>query len=206
MVLQTRFLCFLSVILFIGSTNALSKQYWSNSNETAIINRFVASENVYALQIDRTAFSVDQPVWLEQFDISKVFGYELTKQRPIYHVSVMVKIFEIAEGISSLEATELLFMKRVDIGFNYETKIPLPSEFLLKPDFVYEIRVEMPKNITFTYNDELTIGKYKIVRPLSKPITVDFYQHNFDFQNVGDIERKLSHGMVKDIHLKYSQF
>lgn len=206
MVLQTKILCFLSVILFIGSTNALSKRYWSNSNETAIIDRFVASQKMYTLQIDRTAFSVDQPVWLEQFDISKVFGYELIKQRPVYHVSVMVKIFEIAEGIRSLQATELLFMKRVDIGFNHETKIILPSEFLLKPGFVYEIRVELPENMTFTYNDELTIGTYKIDRPLSKPITVDFYQHNSGLQNVDHYERKLSHGMVKDIHLKYSQF
>lgn len=206
MAFNLRFLCFLSVILFIGSTNSLSKRYWTNSNETIVINRFVANQKFYTIQMDRTTFSVDEPVWLEQFVIPKVFTYELIKQAPVSHVSVMVKIFETPKDVGFLQGRELIFMQRTEINRMHETKVIMPSGIRLKPEFVYEIRLEIPKNMIFIYNEELGTGKYLIDRPLAKPITINFNRHSLAQNLPNNLELKLSHGMLKRIQFKYSQF
>lgn len=195
----------------IGEATIPERFSW-NPNRTVIVDRTISNHNspgYFILGVDRTTFSVDRPVWLQQFDVVKVFGYDPVKEIPVHRVPVKLKIRKLPNGdVKDKESIETVFTGHTVLNSTHEATVNVFSKVLLKPGFVYEIRMKMPDRSHFMYTDHLDIHEYKITRFFSKSIIVHFHQHNPTVRphSIKDSTRKVSHGLVKRLHLKYSWF
>lgn len=195
----------------IGEATLPERFSW-NPNRTIIMDRTLTNHNspgFFILGVDRTTFSVDRPVWLQQFDVVKVFGYDPVKEIPVHRVPVKIKIRKLPDGdVKDKHSIETVFTGHSVLNSTHEATVNVFSKVLLKPGFVYEIRMKMPENGHFMYNDYLDIHDHKITRFFSKSIIVHFHQHNPTVRphSIKDSTRKVSHGLVNRLHLKYSWF
>lgn len=226
------FLCVGSGILLLNNgiaETALNERFSWNPNRTVIVDRTVdvidhhhphhhhhqqqqQRSGYFILGVDRTTFSVDRPLWLQQFDIVKVFGNDQTNvERHVHRVPIKIKIRKIPEGdLKEADVIETVFTGHAMLNSTHETTVHVFSKVLLKPGFLYEVRLKMPERTPLMYKDNLDIREHKITRFFSKSILVNFFQHNPTVQrphnsNV-DVKQTVSHGMVKRLHLKYSWF
>lgn len=198
---------FSAVVLFCSgftSTEAsVIGDVFYNPNHTVVLDRSVdtyASPGYYLLNKDRTAFTVNRYLWLQQFNLSKVYIYHAEKEEPIDVIPVKYQIVRIQN-----RSEEVIHTGKTKISSNYVTSVKF-NEILLKPDYYYEIRVELPADVVLMYIDNLEIKEYYL-RRFYKPIRVKFYQHNADEKpDVEHGKRLLSHGLVKQLYLKYKIF
>lgn len=209
------FLGLFSVILLLNNgigEATLPERFSWNPNKTVIVDRTIKehmSTGFYILGVDRTTFSVDRPVWLQQFDIVKVFGYDPVKEIPVHRVPVKLKIRKLPEGdFTDKNSIETVFTGHAVLNSTHEATVNVFSKVLLKPGFVYEIRMKMPERVHYMYTDYLDIHEHKITRFFGKSIIVHFHQHNPTARplSIKDSNRKVSHGLVKRLHVKYSWF
>lgn len=219
-------LCVGSGILLLNNGIAESVQtgrfIW-NPNRTVIIDRTVDVSDqhhhhhhhhqlsgYFILGVDRTTFSVDRPLWLQQFDIVKVFANDPPNERQVHRIPIKIKIRKIPEGdLKEGDVIETVYTGQAHLNSTHDTTVNVFSKVLLKPGFLYEIRLKMPERTHFMYKDCLDIREHKITRFFSKSILVNFYQHNptvRSHNNRDDVKQTVSHGMVKRLHLKYSWF
>lgn len=226
------FLCVGSGILLLNNgiaEAALTERFSWNPNRTVIVDRTVdvidhhhphihhhhqqqQRSGYFILGVDRTTFSVDRPLWLQQFDIVKVFGNDQTNvERHVHRVPIKIKIRKIPEGdLKEADVIETVYTGHAMLNSTHETTVNVFSKVLLKPGFLYEVRLKMPERTPLMYKDTLDIREHKITRFFSKSILVNFYQHNPTVQRTQnsnvDVKQTVSHGMVKRLHLKYSWF
>lgn len=209
------FLGLFSVILLLNNgigEATLPERFSWNPNKTVIVDRTIKehiSTGFYILGVDRTTFSVDRPVWLQQFDIVKVFGYDPVKEIPVHRVPVKLKIRKLPDGdFTDKNLIETVFTGHTVLNSTHEATVNVFSKVLLKPGFVYEIRMKMPDRVHYMYTDYLDIHEHKITRFFGKSIIVHFHQRNPTARPVSikDSNRKVSHGLVKRLHVKYSWF
>lgn len=206
---------FLAVMVAVNGefavTSTSERLSW-NPNRTAIVDRTVdchRSPGFFTLGLDRTSFSVDRAVWLQQFDIVKVYGYDPNAEIPVRRIPIRIKIRKIPQDDSQeADKIETVFTGHTVVNSTHEATVNVFSKVLLQPGFVYEIRLKMPDHEHFMYTDCLDIHEHKITRFFSKSILVQFQQGNPSVRphSLGQTHRKVSRGMVKRLHLKYSWF
>lgn len=202
---------FLVILMCCGGGMAtLPERFAWNPNRTMIIDRTsddTDSAGYFILPLDRTAFTVDRPVWLQQFDITKVFAYDPMQEIAVHRVPVKVRIRKIAD-INDKSTHETVFIGHTVLNSTHEAKVNVFSKVMLKPDFVYEIRVKMPEKTHLMYSEHLDTRGYEISRFFSKTIHLTFHQHNPNHKpaHIRDTRRHISQGMVKRLHVKYSWF
>lgn len=226
-------LCVGSGILLLNhgvAETTLTDRFSFNPNRTVIVDRTVVAndhehhhhhhhhhnshQGYSILSVDRTTFSVDRPLWLQQFDIVKVFANDPANERHVHRIPVKIKIRKIPESdLKEADIIETVFTGQALLNSTHETTVNVFSKVLLKPGFLYEIRVKIPERTHLLYKDFLDIREHKITRFFSKSILVNFYQHNptvmrstSNNHRDGDVKRPVSHGMVKRLHFKYSWF
>lgn len=161
------------------------------------------SPGYYILPIDRTTFSVSHPVYLDQFDVSRIFLYDPTEEVYVNRVPVQFKFVEIYRSNFHDKAT--LLAGRMLLNSTYDSSFKFSSDLKLDPSFLYEIRLEMPSNMNLMYNEYLKVREFTIKRPFGRSVEINLYQYNSDVKppNVTDTRRKVSQGMVKRLHFKY---
>lgn len=174
---------------------------WLDRNRTATIDRTIVdstSTGYYVLPVDRTALSVNYPVWLQQIDISKIF---INNGSSVDNVPVKVKIVE--KYLSDMRDKDVLFVGYVTLNSENETIIKFSPEIALKPKFMYEIRLAVPE-IYYAYDGNLNNKEYRIKRFAWRSVIMTFYQNNAA-ENPPNSKQEwsVSHGMVKRLHLKY---
>lgn len=203
----------LCILILLCIDVVMNERFGWNPRHMVIVDRSVPnqeSSGYFILPIDKTAFTVDKIVWLYEFDIAKVFLYDPIKEIPVENVPVRVKFVKIANHSLTNETTkaEVVFVGRAILNSAHETTVKVLAKVPLHPGFVYEIRLKMPDKIHFMYKEYFDIKDYKINRFFGKSITVGFLQHNPIHRppNPADNRRKVSNGLVKKLHLKYSWF
>lgn len=165
------------------------------------------SPGYFVLSVDKTAFSVNHPLWLEQFDVSKIFNYDPVKE--IISENVTVK-YEIVEILKEVAHEEIIFKGEIILNSTYEAEAKTQFSGMgisLKPGYTYEIQVEIPEGKQLMYFEDLEIKEFDKRRFLQKSIHVKFHQANLDSKppTEGYKTRKLSQGIVKQLHLKYAK-
>ena len=207
--MRLTFVClFVAVVLMCGEAKI---DFPWNRHRTWILDRTALRDPLpgyYVLPVDRTAFTVDYPLWLEHFHVSKIYLYDPDKEIISDDVYVNYKIVEILkedsyeriifEGVAVLNSTVEARVNTTRLN----TGVPL------KPGYTYEIQLEIPEGKQLMYNEFLDIKEFSIRRIWNKYIHVHFYQVNPPTKppNEDDNRRKLSHGMIKRLHLKYLWF
>lgn len=208
-------LCLLSMVLLIVSNfgdAVMNERFGLNPRHTVVIDRFASnheSPGYFILPLDKTAFSVDKPLWLHQFDIPKVYLYDPINEIAVDNLPIRLRFVKIAnQTFPNDNPAEVIFIGRTIVNSTHETTVKVPAKVPLHPGFMYEIRLKMPEKTHLMYNEFHDIRDYKINRFFGKSITVSFYQHNPMVKppNPSDKRRKVSHGLVKKLHLKYSWF
>lgn len=167
------------------------------------------SAGYFLLPVDKTAFTVDRPVWVREFDIAKIFLYDPIDEKPVHNVPVRIRFVKIANNSSGNDnPAEVVFVSRAVLNSTHETRVKVLAKVPLHPGFTYEFRIKMPEKLHFMYNEFLDIRDYHIKRFFGKTITVSFYLHNpiVNPPNSTDHRRKVSHGMVKRVHFIYPWF
>lgn len=167
-----------------------------------------ASPGYYVQPVDKTGFSVSQPLWLEQFDVSKIYVYDPIKEIISDNVTVKFKIIEIFKEDSH---EKIIFKGQTVLNSTYEANVNTKHSdtgIQLKPGYTYEIQLEIPQEKQLMYNEFLEIKEFNKRRFLHNFIYIRFYQVNPDSKppTEGDTNRKLSHGLVKRLYLKYTMF
>lgn len=202
--------CSLSAVYLLFGLSEASKKPWWNPEGHAVLDRTLnnyTKPGFYVTKLDVTAFAVDQPVWLERFNISKVFYYNPAQSSLPDIVPVKVKIIEILKINTGVK--KLIYTGKVEINSTYEGQVTVPS-LPLKPGYVYEIHLEMPENWgTVLYIDAHAIKEFKVRKYLLKYFYVNFYQHNTPLPNPPANDKgklELSGGMVKRLYFKYLWF
>lgn len=208
---MVRILCAVSVIVllsngFCEAFSGDSEKFWP-SKRLVILDRTVdgfKSPGYYMLPEDKTTFSVSRAIWLKQFDISKIFVYDPTKEVPIDHVRVNFKIVQLLKTDPTRQRE--IFSGNTALSSTHEANVQL--NILLKPDFDYEIRIEMPENLQLMYTNFLEIREFKINKWFGRSIYVNFYQHNSGEKPpvIEDDKRKKSQGIVNRIYLRNPWF
>lgn len=162
------------------------------------------SPGYYVQPVDITTFSVNRAIPLKQFDISKIFVYDPVKEIPIDHVRVNFKIVQKLK--TNPQHNREIFFGNTIISSKVEAQVP--TDIKLKPDFDYEIQIEMPENLQLMYLDFLEIREFKIKKWFGRSIFVNFHQHNLGIKPPGvtDDKRKNSQGIVNRIHLQNPWF
>lgn len=164
------------------------------------------SPGYYTLPVDRTTFSLSHPVFLEQFDVSRIFMFDPTEEIYIHYVSIQFKLVEIYRNNFEDKAT--ILAGQILMNSTYDAKVKLSTDLKLDPAFLYEIRLEMPNKLNLMYNEYLKVKAFEIKRPFGRSIEINMYQYNSDVKPPHAIgsRRKVSQGMVKRLYFKYSLF
>lgn len=179
-------------------------QYWHLDR----VNKQYKSPGYFVLSVDKTAFTVDYPMWLLQFDVPQMYTYDPSKEVPTEDVNVKYQIVEILKEPSR---EEIIFQGHIALNSIHEAHVNTTRHdtgIWLKPGFTYEIRVEIPQGKQLMYNQVLDIKEFSTRRFWINYIHVKFYQANPASKppNDSDKLRKLSNGMVKRLHLKYLMY
>lgn len=208
-------LCLFSLVLLVCSdfgAMLMNDRFGMNPRHSILIDRISSkndSSSYFVPSVDKTAFTVNQQVWLQEFHISKVFRYDTTKEIPVHNVAVGVKFVKIANNSTAHEhLAEVIFVGHALLNSTHETKVKVPAKLPLHPGFIYEIRLKMPEKMHLKHTGALDILDYKINRFFSKAITITFFPSNSigRLTKAHDHKRKISHGIVKRIQLIYSWF
>lgn len=178
---------------------------FGEAKRTTILDRFIGNFGYYILPVDRTAFTVDRPVWLMQIDIPKVFGYHPTSKKNIDNVSAKITLIETNKDGEKTEEKKKIFVGETLLNSKYEAEVKMPKEIQLNPGFEYEIQVETPEDTHLMINETFKKGTMTIHRFFGKSIHVKFSQRNPNVKPPFDeaTKRKLSNGLVRRMHLKY---
>lgn len=155
----------------------------------------------YIQPVDITTFSVTQAIWLERFDISKIFVYDPIKEKPIDYVRVNFKIIQMLK--TNHDARKEIFTGNTILSSNAESSVAL--HILLRADFDYEIHIEMPENLQLMYRDFLEVREFKIRRwGIGRTVFVKFFQRNKSIKPpaIKDDRLKNSQGIVARLHVK----
>lgn len=200
----------LSVFTLILISGKISAASWWNPERTAILDRTIPAtndtkpEDSYILPVDRTTFSVSKEVRLQQIDIAKIFTKNAAGQKTNVtdNVSVKVKIVQMQINDRTFIAT--VFNGKANLSSMNDTKITFKDGIPLKRYNMYEIQLFMPA-LNFVYSDNLSIATHKIWRAFLRSIVTSFFPSNV---NIGgsDGEKKISVGLVKRLHYKYTKF
>lgn len=203
---QVKFVVMAAAALLV-CTGAYMK-YFSETTVLAIVNRSNPTElasEYYMPSIDRTTFTVNRKVWLQQIDIPAIFKYRKKEPKPFSFYFVNVTIFEKANFDSNENQTECIAMLDTKVSSSKESHINISPAILLKPDKVYEINVDFPtSDWKFMYKGTHEIGGYIIKKSFFQSIIVEFHQTN---PQIGppdrtDDKRKLSQGVIQRLYLK----
>lgn len=208
-------LALLSIIWLILSqsdfteANSITKSWW-NPIRSTIIDRSLAGQDTpgsyHILSVDRTAFSVNRPISLHQFDISKIFVENSTGKSVVDDVPVKIKIME--KYLDDMRDKAVVFVGMATLNSTNEARIQVSPEIQLTPKRMYEIRLAMPA-LNFLYDEPLGMQQHRIERLFWRTIVIDFYQNNVVDRPIDMAENsthEVSRGMVKRLHVKYTKF
>lgn len=183
---------------------------WWNPMRSATIDRSMPATNdtrdFHILPVDRTTFSISKGVWLQQIDMSKIFISNASRNVNVpNNVSVKVKIVQMHLNDRRFKAA--VYIGNVTLSSINETKIVFQSDILLQSGNMYEIQLFMPA-LNFIYSENLSVKPYKIRRlTFWRSIVMSFFPANVvdsstPIENISKM--KISVGLVKRIHLKYT--
>lgn len=200
------FVCHLLVGDRFSAAISLNPKNWIPNifRRTAILDRHVRNfktPGYYIQPVDITTFAVTRTIWLEQFDISKVFVYDPVKEKPIDHVRVNFKIIQRLKV--NHDAQRVIFTGNTVLSSNAEAAVS--TNLLLKADFDYEIHIEMPENLQLMYRDFLEVREFKIRQwGIGRTVFVTFFQRNKSIKPpaIKDDRLKNSQGIVSCLRLK----
>lgn len=202
-----------TLILYCG--NLCSASWW-NPMRSAIIDRTIAppendteSGNFHILPVDRTTFSVSKELWLHQIDMAKIFTINENQKTNLTH-DLMVKVKIVQMQINDRTFIATIYNGNVNLSSLNEAKIVFKEDISLKRGFMYEIRFFMPE-LNFVYSENLSIATHKIWRAFWRSIVTTFFPSNINFIDDSRIsgnvnEKKISVGLVKRLHYKYTKF
>lgn len=205
--------CGFMLILFCGKL-CEAKSWW-NPIRSATIDRAIPAANgtepddFHILPVDRTTFTVSKEVLLHQIDMTKIFAMNAKKKTNLTNdVSVKVKIVQMQMNDRTFVAT--VYSGNVDLSSMNETKLNFEQGIALKRNYMYEIRFFMPA-LNFVYSENIGIATHRIWRPFLRSIVTSFFPSNVNLMksstNKGVSEdNKISFGMVKRLHYKYTRF
>lgn len=199
--------CYFSKINVVSALQTVENSGWI-PKRTAVVDRVMTgytSPGYFVLPVDRTAFSINYPAWLVQFDISRVYVANASNFDSVDDIQVKVKIVE--KYLSDMHDKEVVFVGQVTLNSTNEASIKLNSEIWLNPKSMYEIRLAMP-SYNFAYNENFNIKEQRVKRHLWRTLILTYYQNNIVDPPFDAAKNKLevSRGMVKRLHLKYSKF
>lgn len=211
MLIRFQRLWILSVFLLFssdGDASIINRSWW-NPNRTAIIDRSLSDNGTSSyyriLPVDRTTFSLTRKVWLHQIDIAQIFTNSSNRKVLVESLPVKVKIIE--KMIHDMRDKAIVFVGNVILNSTSEARIEFSPDITLTPSNMYEVRFFMPA-MNFIYDEHLSVQEFVIKRQLWSSIRTSFYRTNIvdkpPFHNQ-HIDR-ISGGIVKRIHIKYSRF
>lgn len=196
-----------TLILFCG--NFCGASSWWNPVRSATIDRTIPASNgtkpvdFHILPVDRTTFSVSKEILLHQIDMAKIFISNASQKTNITNdVTVKVKIVQMQINDRTFIAT--VYNGKIDLSSMNEAKITFKEDIPLKRDNMYEIRLFMPA-LNFVYSENLSTATHKIRRAFWRSIVTSFFPANVNFIE-NDNEKKISVGLVKRLHIKYTRF
>lgn len=200
-----------TLILFCGKLCAAS---WWNPIRSATIDRAIPAANgtesndFHILPVDRTTFSVSKELSLHQIDMTKIFTMNANEKSNLTNdVSVKVKIVQMLINDRTFVAT--VYNGNVNLSSMNEAKITFKDGIALKRGYMYEIRFFLPV-LNFVYSENLSIATHKIWRPFLRSIVTSFFPSNVNFddspRNDDVHEKKISVGLVKRLHYKYTRY
>lgn len=203
--MQLKLVCFIAFIVVLSYSDA--ERMLCGRFQTWNLNRIMphyATPGFYVQQIDRTVFTVSKLFWLKEFIIPKVYAFDPVKEVPINDVMVNITIIETSQ-LNPEQKT--IFTGETIVNSTKEATI-IVGELNLKPGFIYNIEVEIPNEIHLMYNELLEIKEFSLKRFLRKTINVKFFQRNSPSKppTDGNTARQPSHGIVKQLILKYKWF
>lgn len=189
--------------------SAIGKSLWNNAHtwwKTNIIERLVKikSPGFYILPVDRTAFSVTHPVWLHQFDISRIYEYDLT-EIALYSVPVTFKILQGSRF--DMRFNQTLFEGKTVLTSEQETMVKIPNGIQLNRGGVYEIRLELPEDIYLFHKETLGVQRYEIRNYFDYNFHVKFYPFNayFEKPQVSHDNHTRAYGIVTRLYLNFDK-
>lgn len=207
--LQLKYILLASSILLIlnfSTAIPLGKKHWSEYNGEVIIDRSNSSTESKGFymsvhDVDRTTFALNQDVWLERIDLTKIYGYNLVNAIPLEQNAIAeVNLVETKDT----GYTDTIFSVNTTVNSLNEVEIYLYPAIALNRTSMYEIEVKVPDIVT-VYEENLEIKEYFVETKLDTEIGVKCFQRNPPTlpQSNFDMLRKLSQGVVKRLHLKY---
>lgn len=202
---------FMLILFFCKLCEAKS---WWNPIQSATLDRTIPAtngtepDNFHILPVDRTTFTVTKELLLHQIDMTKIFTMNANQKTNLTDdVSVKVKIVQMQINDRTFVAT--VYSGSVNLSSINETKLNFKDDIALKRNYMYEIRFFMPA-MNFVYSENLGIATHKIWRPFLRSIVTSFFPSNVNFvespTNDAVHEKKISFGMVKRLHYKYTRF
>lgn len=210
---QLKYVAFASVMLLACSFAAAIPfgfgDHWTEYNGTVIIDRANKSEISQAYYmalngVDRTTFAVNQSVWLERFDLTKIYEYNVTGNYSPLNENKIAQMKVVKTNFSGGATT--IYVVNATVNSYNEAEVHIYPEILLSRNYIYEIQVRIPHENGTMYHGSLDIKDYYTKTTINTTIAVKFFQRNpLDTlpPNNTDFYSKLSQGVVQRIHLKY---
>lgn len=173
-----------------------------NIERSSAIDRFKSNKSHFVRPKDKTWFSVNQPIWLEQFDFPRIYN---NAPDNVTHIPARISIFEVMKFEKNTKYS-------IDLTLNpiHETQIKLPEPILLQPygfehGFAYEIHLEIQGDEQLMFDEELGVGTYEINQFYSSNIEVVFVEDSQSLKSkvINGKKYFASQGTVKRLHLKY---
>lgn len=201
-------LALVSVVLLICDFSIANsfESYWTEYNGTVIIDRSkvrIESPGFYMDEVDRTVFAVNRDILLERIDIAPIFEYNSEEPIPlkVNHLA-LVKLME----TSTSGYPNTLCTVNATVNSAYESEVYFHPEIQLNRDSIYEIQLQIQHAPhAFMYKDTIGTNEYFVNTTYHGRVGVKFYQRNPNIlpPNATDMIHKLSHGVVKRLHLSY---
>lgn len=190
----------LRITLLVPAVLLLCSGFGEAADRSTVLDRFTGNFGHYILNVDKTSFTVDQPVTLTAFELPKVYGYHPKSKKNIEDVPADVRVFEISQSGEKNE----IFVGQTYLDSYVEPKVKMPSKVELKPGFEYLIEIETPAAV-YLMTNEMYKNSMIIRRFFGESVHIKFQQRNPTEKPSFDREtkRKLSNGLVRRLHLKY---
>lgn len=188
------------ITLLVPAVLLLCSGFGEAADRSTVLDRFTGNFGHYILNVDKTSFTVDQPVTMTAFDLPKVYGYHPKSKTNIEDVPADIRMFEISQTGEKKE----IFVGQTYLNSYVEPVVKMPTKVELKPGFEYLIEVETPAAMHLMTNENYK-NSMLIRRFFQEPIHMRFQQRNptekpsFD----RDSKRNTSNGLVRRFHLKY---
>lgn len=190
-----------TIIIFNYGLNHLEK-----IERTVVIDRFKSNRNYLVHPIkDKTWFIVNQPIWLKQFDLPKI--YSIVNNDKI-NITAKISFIEVNNSIKTEK-----FSTQIILNSTIETKIKLLEPFLLQSNnymnrFSYEIYIETENNLQLVFDEELAFGLFDIYQFYGNYIQVVFVENGPKIKPkfLNNEKYSISQGTVKRFHFTYNLF